>query len=100
MHFFFVLQCRLRDDAHSEYMWYTGRDQQTSVGAMSAMPAYDINRYGEESNTEPIYYMVEKVNSDRQYEEYTTGVLPRGWTINEGDIIERPGFTYEHRQSK
>ncbi len=83
------------DDAHSEYMWYTGRDQQTSVGAMSAMPAYDINRYGEKSNTEDIYYMVEKVNSDRQYEEYTTGVLPRGWTINEGDIIEIPGFTYD-----
>lgn len=88
------------DDAHSEYMWYTGRDQQTSVGAMSAMPAYDINRYGEESNTEPIYYMVEKVNSDRQYEEYTTGVLPRGWTINEGDIIEIPGFTYERMNTR
>ena len=88
------------DDAHSEYMWYTGRDQQTSVGAMSAMPAYDINRYGEESNTEPIYYMVEKVNSDRQYEEYTTGVLPREWTINEGDIIEIPGFTYERMNTR
>ena len=88
------------DDAHSEYMWYTGRDQQTSVGAMSAMPAYDINRYGEESNTETIYYMVEKVNSDRQYEEYTTGVLPRGWTINEGDIIEIPGFTYERMNTR
>ena len=81
-------------------MWYTGRDQQTSVGAMSAMPAYDINRYGEESNTEDIYYMVEKVNSDRQYEEYTTGVLPRGWTINEGDIIEIPGFTYERMNTR
>ena len=88
------------DDAHSEYMWYTGRDQQTSVGAMSAMPAYDINRYGEESNTVPIYYMVEKVNSDRQYEKYTTGVLPRGWTINEGDIIEIPGFTYERMNTR
>lgn len=90
------------DDAHSEYMWYTGRDQQTSVGAMSAMPAYDINRYGEESNTEDILYgyMVEKVNSDRQYEEYTTGVLPRGWTINEGDIIEIPGFTYERMNTR
>ena len=38
--------------------------------------------------------MVEKVNSS-DYEQYTTGVMPDGWTINEGDVIDIPGFDYD-----
>lgn len=81
------------DSAHSQYMWYTSTSLETSVGAMSAMPAKNLNRYGNQVTTRTIYYMVEKVNSS-EYEQYTTGVLPYGWTINNGDVIEIPGFTY------
>ena len=82
------------DSAHSHYMWYTSSSCSTSVGGMKAMPAENLNRYGKDVNTVKIYYKTQNIRGTG-YDTYMEGVLPSGWTINEGDIIEIEGFTYE-----
>ncbi|MFR3718476.1 MAG: InlB B-repeat-containing protein [Ruthenibacterium lactatiformans] len=82
------------DSAHSRYMWYTSSSCSTSVGGMKAMPAENLNRYGKDVNTVKIYYKTQNIRGTG-YDTYMEGVLPSGWTINEGDIIEIEGFTYE-----
>lgn len=42
-----------------------------------------------------IYYKTENLNGSG-YSEYMRGTMPSGWSINEGDIIEIEGFTYDH----
>ena len=82
------------DSAHSRYMWYTSSSCSTSVGGMKAMPAENLNRYGKDVNTVKLYYKTQNIRGTG-YDTYMEGVLPSGWTINEGDIIEIEGFTYE-----
>lgn len=82
------------DAAHSKYMWYTTSSTTTGVGAMKTMPANNIRRYGKEKDTTKIYYKTENLNGNG-YSTYITGVMPSGWSINDADIIEIEGFTYE-----
>ena len=82
------------DSAHSRYMWYETSSLKTSIGGMKAMPAENLNRYGDTTRTVKIYYKTQTI-SGYGYDTYMEGVLPSGWTINEGDIIEIEGFTYE-----
>ena len=35
------------DSAHSRYMWYETSSLKTSIGGMKAMPAENLNRYGD-----------------------------------------------------
>ena len=83
------------DAAHSQYMWYTSSNLKTSVGAMKTMPAEDVVRYGNQVKIITIYYKTENLNGSG-YSEYMRGTMPSGWTINEGDIIEIEGFTYDY----
>ena len=82
------------DSAHSRYMWYETSSLKTSIGGMKAMPAENLKRYGDTTRTVKIYYKTQTI-SGYGYDTYMEGVLPSGWTINEGDIIEIEGFTYE-----
>ncbi len=93
------VQSQWTDAAHSRYMWYTNKDLRTSVGAMSDMEARDINRYGDTTGVNTIYYMTKNIDSNK-YSQSTTGVLPNGWTINEGDIIQIDGFSYEKMDTR
>ena len=86
------------DAAHSQYMWYTSSGLNTGVGAMKTMPAENIKRYGSRPPMVTIYYKTENLNGSG-YSEYMRGTMPSGWSINEGDIIEIEGFTYNRMEN-
>ncbi|MBQ4552626.1 MAG: InlB B-repeat-containing protein, partial [Clostridia bacterium] len=95
------------DDDHGKYQWYTNKGMSISIGLVETMPLDGkFNTAGGVTGTNVAYsngttdvvkisYYVRNIANTDYIKLEGQGNLPDGWSINEADIIDIEGFTYE-----